>query len=226
MENEKVKLVIVAIIVLLAVYFVPWLDLFSFNFGIPPCIGRGCHRVGGGGGMEFGYVDCRGYPGYLEFGYFGLICFPDAETYCRYVYPFASKEKCLCESYKRVELSAYRRFCPKNNLCYGNSFEYEFGCSEDLEKTCRETEKVFTEPNACIRWWDSAESYGLVHSNSQCLKSWSDIYIYGDDIQRKNIFNKELKDRCILFCMNCNSSVCRQGSVCEYAEFPPQEQNS
>lgn len=227
MKKDKILIamgIVTTIIALLILYFVPWLDLISFHMGIPPCIGRGCHVVGGGGGMELGYVQCRGYPGYLEFGYFGLICFPDAESYCRYAHPLEFKEKCLCESYTRVDISAFRKFCSKDGKCYTNSFEYEFGCTSDMERTCREVEKEISEatPEDCIYAW----GHDVVSDMSQCSQMY--IYIYGtsDETHKRIIFNKgyverkkesvRIKDICDSLCKNCDSIVCTKDHLCEH----------
>ncbi len=176
------------------------------------CIGKGCHSTGSSSTSGFGSVDCRGYQ-------FFYICLSDAEKYCRYFKPFESREKCVCEIKSTTESKdSFKKFCPKNKVCYSNSFEYEFGCSGDMEKTCRETEKVFTEKNACKGRELHFLSYGLIRNEAECSKSWLYIYIYADDDQKYNIFNR-YQNICNLLCANCNSSICNQGSICEYSNI-------
>ncbi len=157
------------------------------------CIGKGCHSTGSSSTSGFGSVDCRGYQ-------FFYICLSDAEKYCRYFKPFESREKCVCEVKSTIESKdSFKKFCPRNSLCYGNSFEYEFGCSEDLERTCREIENRLRTEKSC----------------SYCEDSWVERYPKLT-VSEKERVNRQFESFCNLFCQNCNSTICTKDNLCVY----------
>ncbi len=203
------------------IYALPFLNEFpNIKVGVfSLCIGSGCELSGAGtescAPFPCSNAYCTGYS-------VGIFCLSDLEKYCKVAHPFESIEKCGCEALKENEMfrDSYRKFCDKNKVCYTNSWEYEFGCGEDMQKVCKKAEEIFTSPNACESWCYSAASYDLVNKCSECSNSWLGIYIYASNAQRENIFNKELKDECTLLCKNCNSSLCNQDNICEYVLHP------
>lgn len=212
--------------VLLFLYLLPLLEEFrkvELNL-MGLCIGTGCYSSSSTYSFGFGSVGCSGYQ------VFGFFCPTDAEKYCRYMRPFDSREKCLCELKDYGYGYKSHRFCPKNNLCYSNSFEYDFGCSEDLKRTCKEVERdLNTKPAFSTFCYSRAIFRGLISDESDCLRTY--IYIYnntGNQQKRIAIFEKGtidwkgksyigLNDLCKLICTNCNSSLCNKGNICEYA---------
>lgn len=157
------------------------------------CIGKGCHSFSASSTSGFGGVDCRGYQ-------FFYICLSDPAKYCRYFKPFEHREKCVCEVKSTTESKdSFKKFCPKNNLCYGNSFEYEFGCSDNLEKTCRAVENLLRTEKSC----------------PYCEDSWVERYPKLTESEKERV-NRQFEPFCNLFCQNCNSTICTKDNLCEY----------
>lgn len=174
MKRKTIVLIVIGLIVL--AYMLPLLwELLNFRIGFfTICLGTGCGGSGGSqpGSPVPGTTWCDGYE-------LGFLCLSNKKEYCFYSSPF-SMDKCLCEAVSNYEgRSVYRKFCPRNNVCYSNSFEYEFGCSEYMEKTCNEIEKESSDATVEANYrCDSAHAYGVISSISQC----SETYIYIQDI--------------------------------------------
>lgn len=201
-----VFILLVSVIVALYLHFKPLLEdeemtVVKESF-MGYCIGKGCHSFSASSTSGFGGIDCRGYQ-------FFYICLSDPEKYCRYFEPFESRGKCICEIKSRTESQdSFKKFCPKNKICYGNSFEYEFGCGEDMEKTCKDIENRLKTEKSC----------------PYCENSWVERYPKLTDSEREIVSN-QFKYLCTLICQNCNTTLCSKGNLCEYAKFPP-SQNS
>lgn len=229
MKRKNMILIGGLILLVFFLYLIPLLIEFQKVhirlFG--SCIGTGCRSFSGSSTSSIGGVYCDGY----ELGFF---CLSDKWKYCFYISPL-SIDRCLCEAkgvYERGYYSEYRKFCPKNNFCYSNSFEYEFGCTENLERTCREIEKEISDATVEANYrCDSAHAYGIISSISQCSEKYIYIYEKAENEQRKKIFNEGFIDRkkgqgagisniCTFLCTSCNSSLCEQNNICEYVEYP------
>ncbi len=225
-KNKKPVLIALGILLMLLlaalVYFLPILDeLTNVHFF---CLGSGCRSGGGGCGVLPcpQPAECHGYR-------YGLIvCFSDLSKYCKVAHPFESIEKCGCEAFKENEMfrDSYRKFCDQNKVCYTNSWEYEFGCAEDMQTICKKAEGVFTSPNACESWYDTAQSYGFVKRAANCSQSWVYIYSSADEEQKRNIYGgfigdgTYIQDLCMNICENCASDLCNESNICGYVKFP------
>lgn len=221
MKRRTMILIIIGLIVV--VYMLPLLwEILNFRIGFfTLCIGTGCSGSGGSqpGSPVPGTTWCDGYE-------LGFLCLSNKKEYCFYSSPL-SIDKCLCEAISNYEgRNVYRKFCPKNNLCYSNSFEYEFGCSEDMERTCRERERELETKPSCYNCMDP-----FIKRCSDCDKSWIERYSEASESERIDIFNRGdftkdpsplserrifLKPLCTLICQNCNTTLCRKDNLCEY----------
>lgn len=182
----------VIVSLLLVTFTFPLLSEFTY-FGLF-CIGSGCEP--GGGGCSVlpcpSTPTCRGYR-------FGFLCISDLERYCKYSRPLDSHEKCSCEAINEYNRGAYRKYCEKDKNCYTNSVEYEFRCTSDMYKTCRETEERLKTEKSC----------------PYCEDSWTERYPKLTEVE-KEIVNKQFKGLCTLICQNCNTTLCSYGQLCEY----------